>query len=159
VLYEVGLKSLSQIGVYVLAVALQPTLCSAECVEVEPVPSISFESGPVVRLAVVDKEGPVAGANLEFYLFDSGDRPEKATLTLVSDEFGWIKSPKLSDGRYEVVATAEHNLRADLRLRVSSHDGNMAFKMELLLLEMRIWKQPGSRRFPSGVIWSYFVGR
>lgn len=131
-LYEARLKKLIQIGAYVLAVALQATLCSAECVDVQPIPSVSFESGPVVRLGVVNEDKPVAGANVEFYLFDSGDRPEKPTLTLVSDEFGWIKSPKLSDGRYEVVATAEHNLRADLRLEISSQYGSMAFKMELL---------------------------
>ena len=88
----------------------------------------------MVRLAVVDKGKPAAGAKLEFYLFDSGKRPEAPTLTLASDEFGWIKSPKFSDGRYEVVATAEHNLRAELFLDVSSHYGNTpsAFKMELI---------------------------
>lgn len=127
------LRKSIQIGACVLAVAIQAALCWAECVEVQRQPAVPLESSAVVRLAVVDKGKPAAGAKLEFYLLDSGRRPEEPTLTLVSDEFGWIKSPTLADGRYEVVASTEDNLRADLALDVSSHYGRTpsAFKMEL----------------------------
>lgn len=133
-IFKFALRKPFQFGACVLAIAFQVVSCWAECVEVQPHPWVPFESSAVVRLTVVDKGKPAAGAKLEFYLFDSSKRPEEPALTLVSDEFGWIKSPKLSDGRYKVIATAEHNLRAELFLDVSSHYGNTpsAFKMELL---------------------------
>ena len=140
------MKKPIQIGTCALAIAVQAVLCSAECVVVQPadiVPSrvlpdtfavIPLLSSRVVRLTVVGKGKPALGAKVEFYSFGSGGRSKEPTLTLVSDKFGWIKSPKLSDGQYEIVATTAHDLRADLLLDVSSHYGKtpMAFKMELL---------------------------
>lgn len=125
------MRKLIQIGAFVLAIAGQASLCWAESVTVERV--VPLDSSGVVRLAVVNNGKPMAGVKVEFYLSDSGVRPETPTLTLVSDESGWIKSAKLADGHYQVVATAEHNLQADLFLNVASHYRNKpsSFKMEL----------------------------
>ena len=146
-----ALKRMIQIGACVLAITFQAALCSAECVVVEPdgplglpvvIPSrflpydsalIPFLSSRVLKLALVDDGKPIAGAKVEFYSIGSGARAEKLAATLVSDEFGLIKSPKLPDGHYEIVGTADRSLRTALLLDISSHHGKRAtaLKMDL----------------------------
>jgi hypothetical protein len=140
---------LIQIGACVLAVTIQAAaLCLAECVEVVVAPEvvvvptrflpdnsalIPFLSSRVVRLALIDDGKPTAGAKVELYLIGSSGRAEKPIVILVSDRSGLIKSPKLSEGLYEIVAMAESKHRADILLEISSHYGRRAtaFKMEL----------------------------
>ena len=136
---------------------------------VSEVRQIPLKSGPVARIVVALNGKPAPGAKVDVYkeqhsavstqqsakskdnggsLGDEGVRGETPVFTLVCDEYGWIKTPKLPDGRYELVAQAGGNLRASLVLDVSSRDGTMAFEMDLRpwFLRVRVLLSPTQRR-------------
>ena len=99
-------------------------------------PAVSVEvvtplkSGPVARIVVALNGKPVPGAKVAIYKYE-GARGAIPVVTLLCDEYGWIKTPKLADGQYGFVAQVGKDLQAGLFLDVSSRDGTMAFEMDL----------------------------
>lgn len=91
--------------------------------EVTPIP---LKSTPLMRIAVALNSKPAPGAGVEFYRYAQSRRPETPTFILRSDRQGWLKTPKLSAGLYEVMVHAGDTLQADVFLEVSSRYGRHA---------------------------------
>src|SRR5579864_2253227 len=69
------------------------------------------QSGRNVRIAVLVDGKPRNGVRVEMYRYKLVQgKAERPRFTLISDENGWIRPPKLVPGHYHVVASADENL-------------------------------------------------
>ena len=124
------MKLLTKVAFTSLLVAMPVVTCLGNSVNVEPV----FMASRSVRIAVVFDRKPVPGAKVEFFTYDSSNRPrETPALVMACDEYGWLKSPLLAPGRYDVRASAGDKLQGNLQLRVSGDVGKSALAFKLVL--------------------------
>ncbi len=117
-------------GSLLFAISL-PTLCASESVEVIPV----LKSAPIVRIKITVGKEPRGAVSVEFFRYEPGRGEEQRPgLSLLSDIRGIIHPPRLSPGRYHLVAISAEKtetLRADLILEVSEQETANTFAMQL----------------------------
>lgn len=93
------------------------------------------KSSQRVRVVFLVDGVPQKGVRVEMYRYTLASGEEsKPLVSLTSDDDGKVATAVLSPGHYHLVASAEHNLRADLYLDVSRKLGKQtsSFSMNLV---------------------------
>ena len=91
------------------------------------VPALPQESSGHFRIAVVMQGKPAAGVKVDFYPHGT----QQAVFEAQSDESGFVVTPKLATGDYDVVATLDKDVQAFLWLRVVRKHAAHVFSMDL----------------------------
>jgi 5-hydroxyisourate hydrolase-like protein (transthyretin family) len=127
-------------GVRIAAVAVWSLLLMAAPVCLGASPSVEVvatqKSTQRVRVVFLTGGVPQKGVRVEMYRYTlvSGEE-SKPLVSLTSDNEGEVTPPVLSPGHYHLVASAEHNLRADLYLDVSRKEGKQTSSFSMNLVE------------------------